>query len=113
MSENALQHVRERTVEMSGEGRSLREILAYLVREAEAMSGGDATCSIRLKPESAVGTCAAAAALTSTWSMPIVGDGGRVLGSFDTCFRESRQPRPEERKFVESLAQIARAVIER
>ena len=107
MSENALQHVRERTVEMSGEGRSLREILAYLVREAEAMSGGDAACSILLPDDEGLRNPSPA------WSMPILGDGGRVLGTFDTCFRESRQPRPEERTFVESLAQIARAVIER
>ena len=45
--------------------------------------------------------------------MPILAQDGRVLGTFGTYFRQPREPRPEERSFVESLAQIARAVIER
>ena len=34
--------------------------------------------------------------LTAAWSVPIVGAGGRVLGTFGTYFRKARQPRPEE-----------------
>lgn len=93
----------------------------------------------RLRPDPKVGTCAAAAAtgkvvitrdflsdagwrelkhlplalgLRSAWSVPIVGDDGRVLGTFGTYFRDTREPRPEERSTVEALARIARAVIE-
>ena len=93
----------------------------------------------RLKPDPTVGTCAAAAAtgkvvvtpdllsdagwkelkhlplalgLQAAWSVPIVGEDGRVLGTFGTYFREQRKPRPEERSFVEALAQIARTAIE-
>ena len=110
MNDAALQGVRERALEMRGEGRPLREILAYLGGEAEAISGGDAVCSVLLldKDDAAVGTCAAAAA----WSVPIVGAGGRVLGTFETHFRKNRMPRPEERMRVEALAQLARAFIE-
>jgi GAF domain-containing protein len=50
--------------------------------------------------------------LAAAWSVPIVGEDGRVLGTFGTYFREPRKPRPEERGFVEKLAQIARSVIE-
>ena len=94
----------------------------------------------RLKPDPTVGTCAAAAAtgkivitpdllsdagwkelkhlplalgLAAAWSVPIVGGDGRVLGTFGTYFREPREPRPDERSSVESLARIARMVIER
>ncbi|HZO01444.1 MAG TPA: GAF domain-containing protein [Burkholderiales bacterium] len=165
MDETALQRAHTRTTEMIGEGRTLREILSYLVGEAESISGTDAVCSVllldkegllrngaspglpadyldaidRLKPDAAVGTCAAAAAtgkvvitpdllsdagwkelrhlplalgLTAAWSVPIVGADGRVLGTFGTYFRQARRPRPDERSFVEAMAQLARTVIE-
>lgn len=160
------ERVRNHALEMLAQGQSLREVLTYLVSEAEAVSHGGAVCSVllldtdgllrngaspglpadylaaidRLKPDPAVGTCAAAAAtgkivitpnllsdagwkelkhlplalgLTAAWSVPIVGSDGRVLGTFGTYFREPRRPRPDERSFVESLAHIARMVIER
>jgi GAF domain-containing protein len=93
----------------------------------------------RLKPDPGVGTCAAAAAtgkivitpdlltdagwkelrhlplalgMKAAWSVPIVADDGRILGTFGTYFRERRSPRPEERTTIEALAQVARTVIE-
>lgn len=166
MNPTKLEHVRSRALDMLAQGQSLCEVLTYLVREAEAVSHGGSVCSVllldsegllrngaspglpadylaaidRLKPDPAIGTCAAAAAtgkivitpdllsdagwrelrhlplalgLAAAWSVPIVGGDGRVLGTFGTYFREQRKPRPDERSFVESLAQIARTVIER
>ena len=166
MDEGNLQRVRARTREMVANGEPTREVLTYLVREAETLSGGAAVCSIllldgdgllrdgaspglpadflaaidRLKPDPAVGTCARAAAtatvvvtpnllgdagwqelrhlplalgLLAAWSVPIIGRRGLVLGTFGTYFREQRGPRPEERAFVESLAEIATMVVER
>lgn len=165
LNEAAIKRVREHAVGMAGAGRSLREILGYLVQQAESASGGDAVCSVllldkdgllrngaspglppdyldaidRLKPDPAVGTCAAAAAtgkvvitpnlqsdagwrelrhlplalgLIAAWSVPILATDGRVLGTFGTYFRRRRSPRPEERNFVEALARVARAIIE-
>jgi GAF domain-containing protein len=93
----------------------------------------------RLKPDPTVGTCAAAAAtgkivitpdltsdagwrelkhlpvalgLAAAWSVPLVTAEGRVLGTFGTYFRQPRAPRPEERSFVEKLAQIATQIVE-
>ena len=88
----------------------------------------------RLKPDARVGTCAAAAAtgvvvltpdfraddkwaelrhlpmslgFTGAWSMPIKGDGGRVLGTFGTYYRVGRPPTPAEVRAVEQLAAVA------
>ena len=166
MDEGNLQRVRARTLEMVANGEPAREVLIYLVREAETLSAGAAVCSILLldgdgllrdgaspglpadylaaidglKPDPAIGTCARAAAtatvvitldmlgdagwqelrhlplalgLLAAWSVPIIGKGGRVLGTFGTYFREQRGPRPDERTFVESLAEIATMVVER
>jgi len=83
-----IDQVRTRALAMHASGEPLREVLAVLVREAEAVSGSGATCSIllldkegllrngaspdlpadyldaidRLKPDPNLGTCAAAAA---------------------------------------------------
>ena len=166
MNPTELEQARSRALDMLAQGQSLCEVLTYLVREAEAVSHGSAVCSVllldnegllrngaspglpadylaaidRLKPDPAVGTCAAAAAtgkivitpdllsdagwkelkhlplalgFAGAWSVPIVSSDGRVLGTFGTYFREPRKPRPEERSFVESLAHVARMVIER
>ena len=155
----------ERAASMSGAGVALRQILASLATAGERLAGPGTVCSIlvldgqgllrngaspnlpadyldaidRLKPDAAVGTCAAAAAtgkvvitpdllsdagwkelrhlplalgLTAAWSVPIVGADGRVLGTFGTYFRQARRPRPDERSFVEAMAQLARTVIE-
>lgn len=166
MNPTETERVRARALEMLAQGESLCEVLTYLVLEAETVSHGGSVCSVllldeegllrngaspglpadylaaidRLKPDPAIGTCAAAAAtgkivitpnllsdagwkelkhlplalgLAAAWSMPIVGADGRVLGTFGTYFREPRKPRPEERSFVEALAQIASEVTER
>ena len=166
MNQPEAERVREHALDMLAKSRPLCEVLTYLVREAEALSPGSSVCSVlllddegllrngaspglpadylaaidRLKPDPAVGTCAAAAAtgkvvitpsllsdagwkelkhlplalgLTAAWSVPIVAEDGRVLGTFGTYFREQRKPRPEERSFVEALARIARTVIEK
>ena len=160
------ERVRSRALEMLAQGQPKCDVLTYLVREAEAVSHGGAVCSVllldeegllrngaspglpadylaaidRLKPDAAIGTCAAAAAtgkivitpnllsdagwkelrhlplalgLAAAWSVPIAGRDGRILGTFGTYFREPRRPRPDERSFVESLAGIAAIVIER
>ena len=82
------QRTRETALDMQAAGRPAREILGYLVAQAEAASSGNSTCSVlivdregllrngaspglpsdylaaidRLKPDPAVGTCASAAA---------------------------------------------------
>ena len=88
----------------------------------------------RLKPNPNLGTCAAAAATGSmvitpdfcadekwaelrhlpqslgfvgAWSMPIISDTGKVLGTFGTYFRESRIPTPAEQTAVKRLASAA------
>lgn len=94
----------------------------------------------RLKPDPRVGTCAAAAATGSVvltpsfladekwaelrhlplalgfvgaWSMPIKSpQDGRVLGTFGTYFRESRQPTPREMVAVRELAAVAARALE-
>ena len=95
----------------------------------------------RLKPDAKVGTCAAAAATGSivvtqdfraddkwaelrhlplalgfagAWSMPIKSSvDGRVLGTFGTYFRNSREPTTEEMSAVRRLATVAAGVLER
>ena len=166
MTQPEMERVRSHALDMLAKSQPLCEVLTYLVREAEAVSNGESVCSVllldgdgllrngaspglpadylaaidRLKPDPAVGTCAAAAAtgkvvitpnllsdagwrelkhlplalgLLAAWSVPIVGKDGRVLGTFGTYFRKQRKPRPDERSFVEALAQIARTVIEK
>lgn len=87
-----------------------------------------------------VGTCAAAAALGqvvvtpdigadpgwsglshlplglglhAAWSMPIIGNGGHVLGTFGTYFTERRPPTQSECDLVAVLARTAAQAIER
>ncbi len=139
-------------------------ILARLAAAAEAVSGPGATVSILvldpdgllrngaspnlpsdyltaisgLKPDSRVGTCAAAAAtgcavmtpdfqaddkwaelrhlplalgFVGAWSQPIKSPEGRVLGTFGTYFRDRRAPTPEEQESVEILAVAAALVL--
>jgi GAF domain-containing protein len=93
----------------------------------------------RLKPDPAVGTCAAAAATGSVvmtpdfkadnkwaelrhlpmalgfvgaWSVPIKSPAGKVLGTFGTYFRDRRTPADDERTAVERLAAAAALVLE-
>jgi CHASE3 domain sensor protein len=93
-----------------------------------------------LKPCAEVGTCCAAAAtgevvftpnietdskwqslkhlplnlgFVAAWSQPITASDGRVLGTFGTYFRETREPTPFERQSVEMLARTAALAIER
>ena len=162
---DTLPKVRERALDMIAKSRPLREVLTYLVQEAESQSDGRSVSSVllldkegllrngaspglpadyldaidRLKPDPAVGTCAAAAAtgkivvtpnllddagwrelkhlplalgLVAAWSVPLIGKDGQVLGTFGTYLRDRRPPRPEERTFVQALAQLAVAAIE-
>jgi GAF domain-containing protein len=88
----------------------------------------------RLKPDANVGTCASAAAtgrvvetpdfradekwaelrhlplalgFVGAWSMPIVGPGGDVLGTFGTYFRDQRMPSADDRYAIGELAKTA------
>ena len=88
----------------------------------------------RLKPNANLGTCAAAAAtgcmvitpdfsadekwaelrhlpqslgFVGAWSMPIISDSGKILGTFGTYFREHRTPTPAEQTAVKQLAAAA------
>jgi GAF domain-containing protein len=145
-------------------GLSRREILNRLAAAGEVVAGNGAAVSIlvldrdgllrnaaspnlppdyldaidRLKPDPAVGTCAAAAATGSVvltpdfqaddkwaelrhlpmalgfvgaWSVPIKSPDGTVLGTFGTYFRDRRCPDPDERKAVERLAAAAALVL--
>ena len=92
----------------------------------------------RLKPDPELGTCAAAAAtgevvltpdftadrrwaelrhlplslgFQGAWSQPIKDEGGRVLGTFGTYFRERREPTHDERETVAMLAGVAARAI--
>lgn len=92
----------------------------------------------RLKPDPNVGTCGAAAAtgdivltpdfradekwgelrhlplalgFAGAWSMPIKDPDGKVLGTFGTYFRESREPTADELRHVAVLASMAARVI--
>jgi GAF domain-containing protein len=91
-----------------------------------------------LKPSPAVGTCAAAAAtgtmvittdflqddkwaelrhlplalgFASAWSVPIISDKGKVLGTFGTYFREKRHPDQKHIDAINSLAQMAAVIL--
>ena len=143
-----------------------REILTCLVVAAETVSGPGAVASILvldhagllrdgaspglpadyvsaidgLKPDAAVGTCAAAAAtgavvvtpsfladgkwaelrhlplaigFVGAWSMPIKSAANdRVLGTFGTYYRDVRQPTPREVAAIKALAVIAASAID-
>jgi len=139
---------------------SRHEILTCLVGAAEQVAGPRAVCSIlvldregllrngaspslprdylnaidRLKPDPAVGTCAAAAAsghivitpsfladekwaelrhlplalgFVGAWSLPIKTADGRVLGTFGTYYRDHREPSEVELAAVRRLASAA------
>ena len=159
-----LLNAQHRALRMIDDGAPLRAILSYLATTAEAMSLGRTVASIllidrdgllrngaspnlpadyldaidRLRPDPAVGTCAAAAAtgeivltpsflhdarwselkhlpltlgFLGAWSMPIKSPEGKVLGTFGTYFREHREPTTGERETVALLAAIAAQAI--
>lgn len=159
-----LHDAERRAVRMIEEGMPLPATLAHLATAAEAASAGRTVVSIlvldregllrngaspnlpadyldaidRLRPDPAVGTCAAAAAtgevvLTPSflddqrwselrhlplalgfhgaWSMPIKSAQGAVLGTFGTYFRECRHPSETEREVVGRLAPLAARAI--
>lgn len=87
-----------------------------------------------LRPDPQIGTCAAAAAtgalvvtedfnaddkwaelrhlpkalgFQSAWSVPIINDQNKVLGTFGTYFRQKRTPSPNEIKGIKLLASAA------
>jgi GAF domain-containing protein len=154
------ERTRQRALELLETGASQTAVLTCLVSGAEVGAGDGAVSSIlvldrdgllrngaspnlprdyldaidRLRPDPAVGTCAAAAAtgnvvvtpdfqaddkwaelrhlpqslgFTGAWSMPIMDEGGRVLGTFGTYFRKRREPSLEEISGIEGLAAIA------
>jgi GAF domain-containing protein len=153
---DAADHVRR----MLADGTPRREILTRLATAAERLAGPRAAASIlvldengllrngaspnlppdyldaidRLRPDPAVGTCAAAAATGSVvitvdffaddkwaelrhlplsigyvgaWSVPIKSPAGKVLGTFGTYYRDRRAPTPEERTGIPHLAAAA------
>jgi GAF domain-containing protein len=153
-----------RALRMEVDGSPLSETLAVLASAAERASEPDSVASIqvidedgllrngasprlprdyleaidRLRPDPAVGTCAAAAAtgcvvltpdfraddkwaelrhlpmalgFAGAWSHPIKDRDGRVLGTFGTYFRECREPTCAERRNVERLVAAASRVI--
>jgi signal transduction histidine kinase/ActR/RegA family two-component response regulator len=51
--------------------------------------------------------------LRAAWSMPIISSSNRVLGTFDSYFRDQRAPSPEELEVVALLARTAAIAIER
>ncbi len=92
----------------------------------------------RLKPNADLGTCSAAAAtgevvetpsfyddrrwaelrhlplalgFLGAWSFPIKSEGGQVIGTFGTYFREHRSPSEMERQSVAALAAVAAEAI--
>lgn len=155
---------RARAESMLARGAALREVLAQLTGAVETLSSGRTIASIllldregllrngaspslpadyldkidRLKPDPAVGTCAAAAAtgqivltpdlgadekwselrhlpmaigFRAAWSMPLRTDSGRVVGTFGTYFRERREPTGQELADVAALAPVAARAI--
>ena len=155
----------ERAMRLLGEGASQREVLTCLVTAAEQASPGSVSSILvldkhgllrngaspnlpsdyldaidRLRPDPAVGTCAAAAAtgtvvvtpdfradekwaelrhlplslgFAGAWSMPIKSVANAVLGTFGTYFRVRRLPTTQERHTVERLASVAALVLSR
>ncbi|HEV2464841.1 MAG TPA: GAF domain-containing protein [Acidobacteriaceae bacterium] len=51
--------------------------------------------------------------LRATWSTPIFGSDGRVLGTFANFYRTPCDPRPQEKELVEIVTQTAANAIER
>lgn len=51
--------------------------------------------------------------LKAAWSMPILSSSGKVLGTFDTYFRECRVPSDQEKEIVGVLCKTAAIAIER
>ena len=158
------QNAYARALRMIDEGAPRREILTHLATTAERASlvGGVASILVldqegllrngaspnipsdyldaidRLKPDPALGTCAAAAAtgepvltpdftadekwaelrhlplalgFVGAWSMPIKDEDGRVLGTFGTYYRARHTPSPQERETVRLLASAAARAI--
>jgi GAF domain-containing protein len=156
----------QRAASLLDRGAPLREVLAQLTGAVETLSNGTTVASIlaldregllrngaspslpadyldqidRLRPDPAVGTCAAAAAtglivltpdfhadekwrelrhlplaigFRGAWSMPLKDEGGRVVGTFGTYFRESRRPTGQEVEDVAALAPVAARAISR
>lgn len=163
-SENLLEGARQRALALIAEGAPLRDILSVLTTAAETLADNRTVASImvldrdgllrngaspnlpadyldaidRLKPDPALGTCAAAAAtgevvmtpdffsddrwaelrhwplvlgFLGAWGMPIKAPHGRVVGTFGTYFREHRLPTGAERDAVGFLAGIAAQAI--
>ena len=155
----------ERAERLIDEQRPAREALALLVGAAEAVAPNGSAASIlvidrdgllrnaaspnlpgdylsaidRLRPDPAVGTCAAAAAtghvvvtrsflsdahwaelrhlplalgFRSAWSQPILASDQRVVGTFGTYFVDERVPSDLEQKAVQRLAQVAARALE-
>jgi hypothetical protein len=156
----------ERADRMLRDNCSRDEVLKYLIEAAEAASGGGSVSSILvlddsgllrngaspnlppdylqaidgLKPDPAVGTCAAAAAtgavvitpsfladdkwrelrhlplalgFVGAWSMPIKSQSdGRVLGTFGTYYRTAREPTEREINTIRALVSSAARVLD-
>jgi signal transduction histidine kinase len=51
--------------------------------------------------------------LRACWSTPMLSSDGRVLGTFAMYYRESRQPRPDERDVIERITHLAAVAVER
>ena len=162
----ALIAMRARAQALSEEGAPLPQVLSLLASAAEAVAPVPAHASIllidgrgllrnaaspnlpsdyldaidRLRPDPAVGTCAAAAATgevvvtrsftsdhawaelrhlplaigyRSAWSMPIKGEDGAVLGTFGTYFMCERAPSEAEVEVVRALAIDAASAVRR
>jgi GAF domain-containing protein len=156
--------VAEQVRELKAAGASRCELLTRLATAAEVLAGPGSVASIlviddegllrngaspnlpadyltaidRLRPDAAVGTCAAAAAtgvrvitpdfhaddkwaelrhlplalgFVGAWSMPIVSNAGAVLGTLGTYYRDRRWPTAEEQAGVATLAAAAAVVL--
>ena len=111
MNPTETERVRVRALEMLAQGRSLCEVLTYLVLEAETVSHGGSVCSVLLLDEEGLLRNGASPGLPADYLAAI--DRLKPDPAIGTYFREPRKPRPEERSFVEALAQIACEVTER
>ena len=164
MEETFIESVVNDATEMISKGVPDHKILCHLATSAEKAIGNGSVSSILildkegllrngaspqlpfdyltaidgLKPNPAVGTCAAAAAtgcmvitddfcadnkwaelkhlplalgFHSAWSVPIKTKEGKVLGTFGTYFRDKRSPNQENIDAVNSLALVAAQVL--
>jgi GAF domain-containing protein len=164
MSKDLVEQAVRQSREMLDKGIAPHKILDCLVLAAQNFAGNKSVSSILvldkdgllrngsspglpydyltaidgLKPNSSVGTCAAAAAsgdivitpdfradnkwaelrhlplalgFVGAWSHPIKNHEGKVLGTFGTYFREQREPSHEEINSVRSLAIAAATVL--